>query len=130
VVGTIDADKKGIMSATTTTKKKTNSTRTKTTAKKSNGTVSTDRLKSDVLNLAEDSKRYAVQTANSLAETTKDAVNDAKESVVEVANKSQKRALSEYDRCVDGIKKNPVAAVGIAAVVGLALGIFFLGRRS
>ena len=107
------------MSATTTTKKKTNSTRTKTTAKKS-----------DVLNLAEDSKRYAVQTANSLAETTKDAVNDAKESVVEVANKSQKRALSEYDRCVDGIKKNTVAAVGIAAGVGLALGIFFLGRRS
>ncbi|MDB4617647.1 hypothetical protein OAE25_03215 [Verrucomicrobiales bacterium] len=130
MVGTIVADKKGIMSATTTTKKKTNSTRTKTTAKKSNGTVSTDRLKSDVLNLAEDSKRYAVQTANSLAETTKDAVNDAKESVVEVANKSQKRALSEYDRCVDGIKKNPVAAVGIAAGVGLALGIFFLGRRS
>ncbi len=120
------------MSTTTTKTASKNGNSTNATPKSRTRKVSTTKLKNDVRHLAEDTKKFAAQKASSIADTTKEAVEDAKSTVVDVTHKGQDLASREYDRCMEGIKKNPLAAVGIAAGVGLLAGMALLagGRKS
>lgn len=81
-----------------------------------------DTLRGDVRELAGDARRYARQKVDHLAETVRETTGDAIERGRSVVG-------DEYDRALDYVRRNPLAAVSFGVVVGMALGAIFRGGR-
>ncbi len=78
-------------------------------------------LREDVRELAHDARRYARQKVDDLAETVRGSTSDTLERGRAVVG-------DEYDRALDYVRRNPLAAVSFGVVLGMALGAILRGR--
>lgn len=79
-------------------------------------------LRDDVRELAGDARRYARQKVNGLADTVRESTGDA-------LDRSRAVVGDEYERALDYVRRNPLAAVSFGVIVGMALGAIFRGRN-
>lgn len=99
-------------------------TQSKPSTKKSSTTDGSEEdLKHGVQNLVEGAKEYVSQTATSMADSARRQATETRKRIVNVGEDSQDFAAQEYHRCVDSIRHNPLTAIGIASLVGIAIGV-------
>lgn len=79
-------------------------------------------LRGDVRELAGDARLYARQKVNGLTDSVRGTAHDA-------IDRGREAVGSEYDRALDYVRQNPLAAVSFGVVVGVALGALFRGRH-
>lgn len=85
--------------------------------------VSGESLKNGARSLAEDTRDCVSQTAGAIADSAKQASGQARMKIVNAAEHSQDFAAEECQRCVEGIRRNPLTAIGIASLVGVVIGL-------
>ncbi len=79
-------------------------------------------LREDVRELAGDARRYARQKVDGFTETVRESTGD-------VIDRGRAVVGDEYDRALDYVRRNPLAAVSFGVIVGMALGAIFRGHR-
>ncbi len=75
-------------------------------------------LREDVRELAHDAGRYARQKVNHIADSVR-------ESTGERLDRGRAVVTDEYDRAIEYVRRNPLAAVSIGVVLGMALSSLF-----
>jgi ElaB/YqjD/DUF883 family membrane-anchored ribosome-binding protein len=104
--------------------------------KSMNAEISTDQLVSDLKNVVNDAEALLNATSTQTGDTiktvrarTEESLRQAKARLTEIEQDAVRRAKEIADATDEYVRDNPWQSVGIAAGIGLLLGVL-LGRRS